>query len=145
MPAGASDVLDLVRDLLDKQVVDRDGVLMGKADGIVLECPASGPPHAVGIEIGVTTFANRLHPRLASWLGWLARRMGVDTAPTRLPLAALRRVSARLEFDVEARRTGAMRWETSGSMSRCGCARIGTCWRGSRLGGCGWACCGGRR
>ena len=55
--------MDLVRDVLDEQLVDGRGRNIGKVDGIVIELRSDGPPRVVAIEIGGGTAAERL-PRV---------------------------------------------------------------------------------
>jgi hypothetical protein len=52
--------MDLVRDVLDKRVVDRNGRDMGRVDRVVLQVHAGQPPRAIGIEIGLPALAHRL-------------------------------------------------------------------------------------
>lgn len=59
----------LVRDCLDKQVVDCEGRKMGRVDGIILETDGPGRPRVVRIEIGPTTLARRLPRPFSAWLG----------------------------------------------------------------------------
>lgn len=68
--------MDVVRDLLDKAVVDRHGHEMGRVDGILLAQDAGQPPRLSAILIGPAALGSRLHPalgRLATaaerWLG----------------------------------------------------------------------------
>jgi len=56
--------VDLVRDVLDKRVVDRNGRDLGRVDSIVLEMRDSAPPRVAGIELGPGVLAHRVHPRL---------------------------------------------------------------------------------
>ncbi len=44
--------MELIHDLLDKDVLDRNGRTMGRVDGIVIEVRESAPPRVVCIEIG---------------------------------------------------------------------------------------------
>ena len=69
--------LALVRDVLDKQLVDPDGEPLGRADGVIIEVFDDGSsPRVLAIETGVPALARRL-PR---WIGvvvrWLARKIG---------------------------------------------------------------------
>jgi sporulation protein YlmC with PRC-barrel domain len=52
--------MDLVRDLLDKRVVDRNGRDMGRVDRVVLQMRAGQPVQVTGIEIGPSALAHRL-------------------------------------------------------------------------------------
>ena len=66
--------MNLTRDILDQQVVDRAGQRLGKVDGVILELRDGEPPRVAAIEIGPVTLTRRIHPRLAEWLGgWLRR------------------------------------------------------------------------
>jgi hypothetical protein len=60
--------MDLIRDVLDNQLVDRNGRKMGKVDGIAIELRENKPPRLAYIETGAPTLARRLHPRLARWV-----------------------------------------------------------------------------
>jgi hypothetical protein len=75
--------VDLVRDVLDKELLDAGRAVLGRADGLVAELRAGQPPRLVAIEVGAITLARRLHPRLATWLatGWRRR---LFRAPVRL-------------------------------------------------------------
>jgi hypothetical protein len=52
--------MDLVRDVLDKRVVDRNGRDVGRVDRIVLRVRAGQPPRVTAIEIGPSALAHRL-------------------------------------------------------------------------------------
>jgi hypothetical protein len=54
--------MDLVRDVLDKLVTDRNGREMGRVDGVVLEAADGRPPVVVAIEMGPSVVGYRLHP-----------------------------------------------------------------------------------
>ena len=68
---------DLVRDVLDKQLVDREENKMGRVDGIVLAVGGDGPPRVDHFELGFSVLARRLHPRLEQWLQTLRERWSV--------------------------------------------------------------------
>ena len=70
--------LELVRDVLDTQIVDADETKMGRADGIVLAIDGDGPPRVDHLELGFAVLARRLHPRLEQWLQNLRERWSVD-------------------------------------------------------------------
>lgn len=104
--------MDLVRDLLDKQLVDRRGRRIGRADGVVLELRAGRPPRVAWIETGVTTLAARLDPRLARVLARVLARAGDAYArPVRVSLDRLRDLGVDVALDVDARDSGHLRWE----------------------------------
>ena len=67
--------MDLIRDILDTDVLDRNGRAMGKLDGIVAELRPGRPPLLKAIELGLPIKARRLHPRL----GWMVSRWFTST------------------------------------------------------------------
>ena len=52
--------MHLVRDLLDKSIVDRNGREMGRADRVILEIRNGAPPRVVALETGAGSLAERL-------------------------------------------------------------------------------------
>lgn len=105
--------LDLARDVLDKQVTDRDETKMGRVDGLVLELREGQPPRIEAIEMGFVVLARRLHPRLEKWLERLRRRFSVRrTARYRVPWSKVKDVdSFCVQLDVVAQDTPAFDWE----------------------------------
>ena len=93
--------MNVVKELLDKPVVDRDGRPMGRVDGIVGDVRAGEPMRLAAILIGPSVLAERLHPRLGRWVAALERRCGLDAGrPVRVALADVtdthRKISLRL-------------------------------------------------
>ncbi|PYQ63597.1 MAG: hypothetical protein DMF53_09750 [Acidobacteria bacterium] len=74
---GVPDDLELARDVLDTQVVDREETKMGRVDGLVLELREGQPPRIDHIEMGAVVLASRLSPRLEKWVDGWRRRFGV--------------------------------------------------------------------
>ncbi|ACC85470.1 hypothetical protein [Nostoc punctiforme] len=80
--------MNIIRDVLDNQLVDSDQHKLGKVDGIVIELRDGEPPRLSYIETGMTTLARRIHPRLGRWVAaiqssWGAKRGKVTEAVTR--------------------------------------------------------------
>lgn len=78
--------LDLIRDVLDKQIVDEEETEMGRADGVAIEIRDGAPPRVDHLELGFSVLAHRLHPRLETWLKkirerWSVRRSGRYSIP----------------------------------------------------------------
>jgi sporulation protein YlmC with PRC-barrel domain len=97
--------MDLIRDVLDNQIVDRNQCRLGKVDGIVIELREGKPPLLRYIETGWLTKARRVHPRLARWMGrWLSH-------PYRIPWTSIRDVGVDLEVALDARDTPLLRTE----------------------------------
>ena len=95
-------MMNLVRDLLDKQLVDRNGRNIGRVDGLVLELRPNQPPRVAAMELGPLTLARRVHPPLERWLQALATWCGHALAPIRLPLETFRDVGIDIELDLDA-------------------------------------------
>jgi hypothetical protein len=81
--------MDLVRDLLDTRVVDRNGRDMGRVDRIVLQLRAGQPPRVAAIEIGPSALFERLSPVLGCFTRALEWAFGlVEKRPLRIPVPA---------------------------------------------------------
>jgi hypothetical protein len=105
--------LDLIRDVLDTQVVDREDTKMGRVDGIVLELREGQPPRIEAIEMGFVVLARRLHPRLGDWFLRLRRRVHIRRqACYSVPWSRVLDVTPFcVQLDVEAAETPAFDWE----------------------------------
>lgn len=104
--------MDLAREVLDQQVVDRHGVHMGKVDGVILEVRDGLPPRVVAIEVGMVTFARRLSARLASWLDrWLSTHGPCTPATFRVPWSKVLAIGVDVRVDLDAAETPAVAWE----------------------------------
>ena len=104
--------MDLIRDVLDKQVRDRNGRAMGKVDGLILEERENAAPRVAFLEIGGGALARRVSPRLAPLVKGLARAVGVtDGEPIRIPWSKVTRVEVDVDVDVDAEECGAWAWE----------------------------------
>lgn len=85
--------MDLVRDVLDKQVIDRNGRPMGRVDGIVLELRDGAPPRVDALAIGPAVLGERLHPAIGRWVKAVESVCGVaggrplEIAPSEVTLA----------------------------------------------------------
>jgi sporulation protein YlmC with PRC-barrel domain len=108
-----SDDLELARDILDKQVVDREETKMGRVDGLVLELREGQPPRVDHIEMGSSVLARRLHPRIERWVDALRRRIGVQkTGRYRVPWSEVQEITSyHIRLDVEAVDTPTFTWE----------------------------------
>ncbi len=77
--------MELVRDCLDKQAIDRAGNKMGRIDGIVLLLDEDQPPRVEAVEVSAITVARRLHcglaNRLLTGISWIT---GHEPEPYRI-------------------------------------------------------------
>jgi hypothetical protein len=95
-------MMDLVRDLLDVQLVDPSERMLGRVDGVLLELRPGRPPRVVAVEVGAATLARRIHPRVARWLrAFAVRWLPVRVGRVRLPPTLFRDVGVDIEVDVD--------------------------------------------
>ena len=106
--------VDIVRDFLDKQLVDSEGTKMGRADGIVLEISGDGQPRIDHLELGFAVLARRLHPRAEKWLLALRKRLNSPRKSARqiVPWSKVMDIThEHIQLDVKAIDTPALDWE----------------------------------
>ena len=104
--------MDLVRDVLDQQLKDRDDRPMGKVDGVVIEISDGEQPIVSQIESGFPVLGRRIHPRIGQWVAAIGRRFGVRGGRiTRIPFSKTTDIGIDIHLDIDARRTRAMAWE----------------------------------
>jgi hypothetical protein len=92
--------VDLIHDLLDKPVIDRNGRPMGRVDGIVVELRDDGPPLVSAIEIGPAVLAHRILPALGRWVAGLEMAFGVaEGRPLRIPFGDILGIADHIKVD----------------------------------------------
>jgi sporulation protein YlmC with PRC-barrel domain len=102
--------MELAREVLDQQLVDRSDLNIGKVDGIVLELRDDGPPRVAAILTGGHILAWRLHP----WIERLVRRITGrwcprNGEPIRIPWSRVKKIGVDVKVDIAAEE--AMPWE----------------------------------
>lgn len=106
--------IDLVRDCLDKPVVDRNGREMGRADSVVLELRQGEAPRVAAIEIGPAVLVGRLHPALGRIAGTVEAVLGVaDGRPVRVEVRDVTVSDDRITIDRAIGETGALNVENT--------------------------------
>ncbi|HET8549450.1 MAG TPA: hypothetical protein VFL57_15665 [Bryobacteraceae bacterium] len=96
--------MDLIRDILDTDVLDRNGRLMGKLDGIVAELRPGRPPVLKAIELGLATKARRLHRKLG-------RIVGRRSKPFRIAWGDIQDIGIDATVKLEAEKTPVLAFE----------------------------------
>jgi sporulation protein YlmC with PRC-barrel domain len=85
--------MEVVRDLLDKQLIDSEGRELGRVDGILLEYAGGGPPRLSSVLIGASVLAERVHPALARVVAAIERLIGLSgRRPVRIDVSYLKPV-----------------------------------------------------
>ena len=104
--------MKLVRDVLDKELLDREEEPMGRVDGLVMHVGKDSQPHITHIDIGTPALWDRVNPvvrRVARLIaGWWGPRRREQV---RIPWSRVETVGRDIKLDVEAKNTGAINWE----------------------------------
>ena len=104
--------MQLIRDLLDKGVIDRHGREMGRVDRVVVEHGDGSPPRVVAIEIGPSALAERLGRSLGRWIMGLLHGLDMDEGqPLRVHVNQILAVTDRVKVDLAFGETAAARLE----------------------------------
>jgi hypothetical protein len=102
MPAGR--ILQLHRDLLDRQIVDLDGGLIGKIDDLEFDDDGAGNYFVSALLMGPGPLGARLGGRLGTWLSSIGHRL--DGSPTpgtrRLSFGIVSRIGSAIEVTLHA-------------------------------------------
>ena len=108
-----TNTIELGRDVLDKLLVDRDDVLLGRVDSIILVIPTDNSRPRIGyIESGLPTLARRLHPLVAMVLRKIVRKIGLPwRRPTRLSWSQVLSVAKEVRLNVCAEESPYLRTE----------------------------------
>ena|SRR5437762_1840251 len=93
--------MDLVRDLLDKALVDRNGREMGRVDRVVLHVRDGAPPRVTALEVGPAVLACRIGALAGRWAAALEHAFGVDEGrPLRIPFREVLEANDHLKVDL---------------------------------------------
>lgn len=103
--------LDVVRDVLDNQILDRHKAKMGKVDGVILEVREGQQPRLAALVVGGPTLPRRLNRRLGGWAAARMRRWGARGEAFRIPVSHIIYIGHNVEVDLEAQATPVLAWE----------------------------------
>jgi sporulation protein YlmC with PRC-barrel domain len=89
-------------DLLDRQIVDRDGEPVGKVDDVELTYDERGVPRVTGLLLGQQVLGERIGGGLGRWISAIARRMSEppDQPPIRIPFDLVAKVDSAVRLSV---------------------------------------------
>ena len=104
--------MNLVRDVLDKELLDREEQSMGRVDGLLMRVEKNSQPRITHIDIGSPALWDRVHPIA----GGLARLMAEWWGPkrrtqVRIPWSRVETIDRDIKLDIAAKDTGAIDWE----------------------------------
>ncbi len=91
--------MDVVKDLLDMLVVDRNGREMGRVDGLVLSLSVGRPPRLAELVMGPSVLGYRLHPTIGRWVGAWQAALGIDPSPVRIDVGEVTGIDHRITVD----------------------------------------------
>ncbi|MBQ1051047.1 hypothetical protein KBX50_21570 [Micromonospora sp. C51] len=96
--------IQVSQELLDRQLVDRDGRLVGKVDDVEFGLGADGVPYLRSLLTGPGALGQRVGGRLGRMLVLTAERFVTDRplAPLRIPYALVTRVDSAVWLRVRA-------------------------------------------
>ena len=73
--------VDAALRLLDRQLVDSEGMFAGKVDDLELTVPAEGAPYVTAILAGPGSLSRRVGGRLGGWIEAIHRRLHPEEEP----------------------------------------------------------------
>ena len=104
--------MNLVRDVLDKKLIDREHCCMGRVSGLVMHVSENAQPRVTHILVGGPTLWMRVHPFLGRMSTKLAAVWGPKRKePVKIPWSRVETIGQDLKLDVEGKDTGALDWE----------------------------------
>ena len=105
-------MIHIVRDILDKKLIDSEKCEVGRVDGIVLELPEGRPPRMVRLEIGGEILASRVARWLVAPTRWIAEHFGPRrSAIIGIEWKRVERMGRDLHISIKADDTEALAWE----------------------------------
>jgi hypothetical protein len=95
-------VLSAGLDLLDRQLVDPEGLMAGNVDDLELEPRDDGPPEVVSILAGPGALARRLGGRLGGWMAAMHDRLKDPEreGPARISFGVVARIGSQVDLIV---------------------------------------------
>ena len=89
--------MDVVRDVLDKSVVDRNGREMGRVDGILADYQPNQPVRLAAIVIGPAALGDRLHPSIGRLVRRIEKRLALgQNRPAQIEFADIDHIETKI-------------------------------------------------
>ena len=106
-------LLDLARDVQDRQLVDEEEKELGRVDGVVIDIRDGEAPRVDHLELGFVVLASRLHPTLEQFVMSMHRRWSVRrSARFGIPWSEVAEVTTHhIKVKLKAEHTPAFDWE----------------------------------
>jgi sporulation protein YlmC with PRC-barrel domain len=97
--------MDLALNLLDRQIVDKNGIPAGNVDDLEFEWPAdgTGTPFVTALLAGPGALSERLGGRLGKWISSIHARLNEgDPQPARVSMGVVKRIGVKVELTLAA-------------------------------------------
>jgi sporulation protein YlmC with PRC-barrel domain len=92
--------MNIARDVLDEQVVDRNGREMGRVDGIVLRVRDNQPPEVSELLIGASVLGFRLHAVIGRFVRGVETALGIARdRPVRIDVVRIEEMGEHIKID----------------------------------------------
>jgi hypothetical protein len=103
--------IDLALNILDRQIVDKNGRPAGNVDDIEFGWPndGRGPPFVTALLTGPGALSERLGGRLGKWISSIHSRLTGDPQPARVSMGVVQRIGVKVELTLDA--TQLKTWE----------------------------------
>jgi hypothetical protein len=104
--------MDIVREVLDKRLLDRDDMIVGRVDGLILTIEGNGQPRVTELSAG----GPALFARVGKWAAALAKFLGGiwgprRRSPVRISWADIDHFGRDVKLKISCRETKLMAWE----------------------------------
>jgi len=100
--------MDVVHDVLDKHITDRNGREMGRVDGILLDVRPNEAPRLAAVVIGASALGFRVNPIVGRWVHGVEYGVGIgEERPIRIDFSHVAEVGEKVKVDVTVAESGA--------------------------------------
>jgi hypothetical protein len=106
-------LIDAALNLLDRQIVDKDGKMAGNIDDLELTEDPNGAPYVTAILAGPGALARQLGGKIGHWMESVHRRLHEDEqpGPPRISFGVVRKIDNHVEVIVSREELAISRFE----------------------------------